>query len=151
MVVIHVEGGQCDKNLKGEYYNCKPLGGLEGDGIEREIGTQAIEATKSTAAFKTAAQASVLAGQPATAPAGAGDEPYTAANALYATGNYDAAWGKAYEAVQVDPGHWQAWQMIGNCQYAKGDKPGALQSYRQSLAIHPDNPGLRTFVDSLGP
>jgi cytochrome c-type biogenesis protein CcmH/NrfG len=38
--------------------------------------------------------------------------------------------------------------MIGNCQYAKGDLPGALGSYRRSLELHPDNPQLRAFVES---
>jgi hypothetical protein len=39
--------------------------------------------------------------------------------------------------------------MIGNCQYAKGDRASALQSWRRALAIHPDNPGLKAFVESL--
>ncbi len=57
--------------------------------------------------------------------------------------------GKLYAAIQLDPNHWQGWQMVGNCQYAKGDLPGAIVSYRRSLSLHPDNPGLRTFLDGL--
>jgi len=39
--------------------------------------------------------------------------------------------------------------MIGNCQYAKGDKPGAIASYRNSLQINPGNTALKTFTDQL--
>lgn len=68
---------------------------------------------------------------------------------LYATQNYDGAWAKAAAAATANPMHWQAWQMIGNCQYAKSDAKGALASYQQALALNPDNPSLRQFVDQL--
>jgi len=79
------------------------------------------------------------------------DALYAEAASLYGAGNYDGSWQKAYAALQANPRHWQSWQMIGNCQYAKGDRAGALQSYNQSLAINPDNPSLRAFVQTLQP
>lgn len=83
-------------------------------------------------------------------PAGA-DERYEEASLLYRSGKYDDAWRKSYEAIQIDPNHWQSWQMIGNCQYARGDRQGALASYRRSLEINPDNSGLKSFVDQISP
>jgi len=76
---------------------------------------------------------------------------YQAASAMYSAGDYDGAWRKAVEILNADPGNWQAWQLTGNCQYAKGDKTGALTSYRESLRLRPDNPGLKTFVDGMTP
>lgn len=92
---------------------------------------------------------------PATAvpAAGAGarraDAEYRGAVSLYNAGDYDGAWRKAYAALQAHPQHWQSWMMIGNCQYAKGDRQGALVSYQRSLAIHPDNPRLKAWVEQL--
>ena len=48
-----------------------------------------------------------------------------------------------------DANHWQAWQMVGNCQYELGDKAGALVSYQRSLDINPDNPTLKQWADQL--
>lgn len=79
------------------------------------------------------------------------ESEYTAGAALLAAGDPDGAWRKAAAALAIDPKHWQSWQLIGNCQYAKGDTKGALTSFRQSLALNPDNPRLRAFVDQLAP
>ncbi len=89
------------------------------------------------------------AAQPAAA-SPAGDAAYRESVTRYAAQDYDGAWAKAYEALQADPNRADAWQMIGNCQYAKGDRPGALDSYRRSLALNPSNVQLKAFVDSLG-
>ncbi len=83
--------------------------------------------------------------QPAVSP---GDTAYRAAAAAYAAGKIDTAWVQAYAALKADPAHWQAWQVVGNCQYAKGDVPGALVSFHRSLDLHPDNPALRGFVEA---
>lgn len=79
---------------------------------------------------------------------GAEDE-YRAARALYDRGDYAGAAARARAAVRADPGHWQAWQILGNCQYAKGDQAGAITSYQQSLQVNPDNPGLLVWVKQL--
>ncbi len=74
---------------------------------------------------------------------------YEEALSLYESKQYDAAWAKTYAALKADPDHWQSWQLIGNCQYAKGDRQGALASYRRSLAINPDNPGLKAWIERV--
>jgi len=79
----------------------------------------------------------------------AGDAEYQASVAKYNAGDYSGAWTQAYVAVQANPKNAAAWQMIGNCQYAKGDKAGALQSFHQSLALNPNNPQLSSFVNQL--
>ncbi len=77
------------------------------------------------------------------------ESEYQAAVALYASRDYDGAWRRANTAIALDANHWQAWQLVGNCRYAKGDVSGAITSYRRSLSLHPDNPGLKAFVDGL--
>ena len=77
------------------------------------------------------------------------DKAYAEAVRLYSAGDYDGAWRQAAAVLQADPDHWKAWQMMGNCQYAKGDKAGALVSYRESLRIQPDNPRLKAWVDQI--
>ncbi|MCH8181396.1 MAG: tetratricopeptide repeat protein [Proteobacteria bacterium] len=77
------------------------------------------------------------------------DGEYQTAVGLYSVGDYDGAWRRATAAVQAHPRHWQAWQMIGNCQYAKGDRAGAVTAYRQSLELNPENVELKAWVDQL--
>ncbi len=77
------------------------------------------------------------------------DAEYQAAVSLYNAGDYDGASRKAYAALQATPQHWKSWAMIGNCQYAKGDRQGALVSYQRSFEIHPDNPRLKAWVEQL--
>lgn len=79
----------------------------------------------------------------------AADQEYQTGAALYAAGKAAEAWQHASAALKLNPGHWQAWQLVGNCQYAQGDKPGALVSYRYALQLHPDNPDLKAWVDQL--
>lgn len=74
---------------------------------------------------------------------------YREALRRYAARDFDGAWAKAYEALQSDPGRWDAWQMIGNCQDAKGDRAGALISFRRALELNPDAVRLKAYVDSL--
>jgi tetratricopeptide (TPR) repeat protein len=77
------------------------------------------------------------------------DAEYQVCVQLYNAKDIDGAWRRAAAALNANPRHWQSWQMIGNCQYAKGDKQGALSSYRYALQLNPDNPSLKTFVDQL--
>jgi len=78
-----------------------------------------------------------------------GGAAYIAAVSLYSSSHYQEAKVKAREAVTADPSDWKAWQMIGNCSYALGDKPGAIEAYRRSLAINPSNQALEAWVKSL--
>ncbi len=89
---------------------------------------------------------------PAAAPAVAvspGEVSYQDAVAKYSAGNQDAALQSAAAAVRADPKHWQAWQVMGNIRVARGDKKGALEAYDKSLALHPDNPPIHQYADSL--
>jgi len=77
------------------------------------------------------------------------DQAYQEAVSLYSAGNYSAALQKAESAAQADPKHWQAWQLAGNCRIALNDREGAIAEYGYSLAINPDNPQLKSYVDQL--
>jgi len=77
------------------------------------------------------------------------DESYKKAGELYAAGDYTGAWSKASEVVRAKPDHWEGWQLLGNCQYAQGDKTAAISSYEYSLSVHPDNPQLKAWVEKL--
>jgi len=77
------------------------------------------------------------------------DKEYRAATALYNSGDHDRAWRKAYAILKADPQHWKSWAMIGNCQYAKGDRQAALDSYQRALEIHPANPQLKAWTEKL--
>lgn len=91
--------------------------------------------------------------QPAAGPAGGTAPPaaasYERALAAYAGADHAAAIREAQAAVRADPGHWQAWQLLGNSRYALGDRAGALAAYDRSLAIHGDNPELRAWRDRV--
>lgn len=77
------------------------------------------------------------------------DSFYQKALAQYNAGDYNGAKDYGNKAVQSDPYHWQAWQMIGNAEYAQGDKQAALKAYDQSLLFNPENPQLRSFVEQI--
>lgn len=72
-----------------------------------------------------------------------------AANGLYAAKNYSQALRYYDAAVQTDPNMWQAYQGLGNCYYALGDKAKAVSNYQRCLSLNRDNPQLSAFVDSL--
>jgi len=77
------------------------------------------------------------------------DKEYRAAVECYKSGDYNGAWRKAYAILREAPQHWRSWAIIGNCQYAKGDRQGAMASYQRALEIHPDNPRLKAWVEKL--
>lgn len=54
-------------------------------------------------------------------------------------------------ALRLDPRDARAWAALGNAQWAQGQKEGALQSWRNSLKLQPQNPGLAAFVQKLEP
>lgn len=78
-------------------------------------------------------------------------EYYQAGMRLYNQHQYAEAERYFKAAVQADSGNWQAYQGLGLCEYAQGDKAGAKQDFNNSLRIHPDNPQLEHFADSLSP
>ncbi|MEK7766510.1 MAG: tetratricopeptide repeat protein, partial [bacterium] len=130
-------------------YVLEPLG--EGVGMNHGVSLSyrfgpepAVETIDAAAESPATQQAFAPAVTPAPSPA---DQEYAEASRLYAAGDYDGAWGHAYKAIQADPSRADAWQVIGNCQMTKGDKAGALQSYRASLQLNPNNPALKAWVD----
>jgi hypothetical protein len=52
-------------------------------------------------------------------------------------------------AVLSDPQNWQAFQTLGNCLQKQNKSQEALEAYDQSLALHPNNPALKSFADEL--
>jgi hypothetical protein len=72
-----------------------------------------------------------------------------AGHTYYSQKNYDQAIRYYDAALNVDPNLWQAYQGLGNCHYAKGDKPKALSNYLKCLSLHRENPSLSSFVESL--
>jgi hypothetical protein len=87
--------------------------------------------------------------QPVVAPADNADQLYREAAAAEAAGNHAVGCEKALATTVAAPGHWQAWQLVGNCRYAAGDPAGALAAYGKSLELHPDNPDLAVFIRQL--
>ncbi|MHB1011183.1 MAG: tetratricopeptide repeat protein, partial [Propionibacteriaceae bacterium] len=54
-------------------------------------------------------------------------------------------------ALRLDPRDARAWSALGNAQWAQGQREGALQSWRRSLALQPNNPALAAFVQKQAP
>lgn len=77
-------------------------------------------------------------------------EYYQAGMRLYNRQDYTQAERYFQAAIAEDPGNWQAYQGLGLCQYAQGDRASAKQAFDQSLQIHPDNAQLAKFDESLG-
>jgi len=78
------------------------------------------------------------------------EKEYRAAIELYTAGQYAAARLRAEAVVREEPGHWEAWHLIGNCLYSVGNRAAAVAAYRESLKINPDNPGLKSWMERVG-
>jgi tetratricopeptide (TPR) repeat protein len=76
-------------------------------------------------------------------------EYYQAGMRFYNGHDYSQAARYFQAAIQEDPDNWQAYQGLGLCDYALGDREGAKQAFDQSLRIHPNNPSLARFDESL--
>lgn len=83
------------------------------------------------------------------APAPGAQELYEAAVAAEKGKDYATAGEKARAAVEADPEHWAAWQVLGNVHFATGDRMAAVAAYNRSLKINPHNAGLERFVNRL--
>lgn len=77
------------------------------------------------------------------------DEYYRAGLALAQQGQHEKAVQDYQAALQMDPHHWQSAMALGNSFYSLQRLPEAVVSYDRSLADHPDNQPLRTFVEKL--
>ena len=74
---------------------------------------------------------------------------YREAADLYTAGDHEAAAQRSQRIIDMDPGHWRAWALLGNCHYAKGKREEALAAYSRSLEINPDNLQLRAWVEKM--
>jgi tetratricopeptide (TPR) repeat protein len=63
--------------------------------------------------------------------------------------DYDSAINALYTLLNANNRHWEAWQLAGNCLYAKGDRQGALAAHKNSLTVNPDNPSLKSWMESI--
>ncbi len=74
---------------------------------------------------------------------------YQAGNNFYGQKNYPQAIRYYNAALDINSRFWQVYQALGNTYYVQGDKPKALSNYQRALNLHPDNPQLVSFVQSL--
>jgi len=86
---------------------------------------------------------------PAISRAYTSDDYYQAGLSLYQQKNYPQAVSYFKAAIQMDPGNWQAFQVLGYCDYAVNDIPDAESAFDQSLKLNPNNPGLQSFDNNL--
>ncbi len=72
-----------------------------------------------------------------------------AGKSLYHKNQFDQAAKYLKAAVQTDPQNWDAYVALGNCLFKQNQLSDALDAFDKSLALHPDNPGVKTFSDAL--
>jgi tetratricopeptide (TPR) repeat protein len=77
------------------------------------------------------------------------DEYYQAGLSLYSQKNYPQAIPYLKAAIQLNPNHWQAYQLMGYCYYQTLDNAGALDVFDKSIAINPENLELKIYADNL--
>ena len=76
------------------------------------------------------------------------DTLFAEATRLAVAGDHATALYRLRALIKISPRHWQAWQLVGNCLWATGKKEKAMQAYRYSLELHPDNPDLKVWLAS---
>ncbi|MGH7739307.1 MAG: tetratricopeptide repeat protein [bacterium] len=74
---------------------------------------------------------------------------YKEATLFYGQKDYDHAFDAYQGAANLDPNPYRAFAGMGNCEYARGHKTKAIQDYRLSLKLYPNNPPLAQFVERL--
>ncbi len=77
----------------------------------------------------------------------AGD--YLSALHDYQQGRYAQAALDFQKAAQENPGSWQAYQGLGSSFLKEGNRDGALQAYKKSLELNPNNPQLKAAIEKL--
>jgi tetratricopeptide (TPR) repeat protein len=70
-------------------------------------------------------------------------------NELYQSKDLNKALLYYKAAVQADPQDWIAYQTLGNCEYGLGQRENAVNDFQKSLNLHPNNPGLQSFMTQL--
>ena len=72
---------------------------------------------------------------------------YLMSKNLLAEGDFIGADQYAREWLENHPDDWRGWQLLGNIQVELKSFGKALNSFKKSLKLHPDNPTLRHYVD----
>lgn len=68
------------------------------------------------------------------------------AEAQWGLGIYDATVSDLEAALEIEPRHFRALELLGRVREAHGDYRAALRAYRQAQAIHPRLPGIDTRI-----
>jgi len=68
------------------------------------------------------------------------------AGKLYKEGSYSLAEARVLGSLDLEPDSWKAWQLLGNCRYARKDRAGALDAWKRSLLLNPGNTTLKNWV-----
>ncbi len=74
---------------------------------------------------------------------------YNAGLQMYQSKQYQNSIKYLQAAVQLNPQDWRSYQIMGQDYYQMGDNSDALSNFDKSLALNPDNAGLKKFADSL--
>jgi tetratricopeptide (TPR) repeat protein len=69
----------------------------------------------------------------------------------YNAKQYDQAISYYNQALASNPNDAKAWQGLGNCYYAKQDKPKAVEAYKKAVQLNPSNTALQAFLVKLSP
>jgi tetratricopeptide (TPR) repeat protein len=77
------------------------------------------------------------------------DDYYKEAAQFYSQKDYSHAFDAYQGATDLDPNPYRAYAGMGNCQYVMGNKAKAMEYYRKSLALYPQNTVLAQFVQNL--
>jgi tetratricopeptide (TPR) repeat protein len=77
--------------------------------------------------------------------------PTDLAARYYNAKRYDEAIQSYNQALASNPNDAKAWQGLGNCYYAKQDKPKAVEAYKRALQLNPQNTGLSNFLARYSP
>jgi tetratricopeptide (TPR) repeat protein len=87
----------------------------------------------------------------ATQNGGASADPVALAARYYQARQYDFAIQQYNAALARNPNNDKAYQGLGNCYYAKGNKPQAVNAYKRALQVNPNNTGLKAFLARYAP
>ncbi|HUO57912.1 MAG TPA: tetratricopeptide repeat protein [bacterium] len=63
--------------------------------------------------------------------------------------DYDKAIQYFRAALDQRPDYWQAYQFLGEAYYQNANRTEAVVAMKQSLRLHPDNKGLREFLNKI--
>lgn len=77
--------------------------------------------------------------------------PADTAARYYQARRYDEAIQYYNQALAANPNDAKSWQMLGNCYYAKQDKPRAVDAFKKALQLNPSNTSLQSFLANYAP